>query len=865
MKNKVVDVIIVLACFAGLIISFCPFEVDKSGLIDTVCYILGSIGLFYCAHYLFLWICNPIKRDWILVRGHFVWKVVCFVLLMPFLITSAVLHKQDRDDGSGFATDVSYRSFKKDLVWGEYLYKDTVAPPNPVDSEQKEPHLFWSVYYHFIDPGNQHMASSQAGRGWTALTAILGLLLLNGLLISTLINYFDRRKERWQNGEVRYGCCSLGKNKFAVVIGMHNIAPTIIRELLEGKGETSKLRYVILLVDENAQEARERVESYLTEKQKRKLIVYSGQLDSMEVIYGLQFKHVAEIYVLGKEKADDVSNSYHDTQNMRIVHNIASYLTDKCVYRKKICRVLFEYQTIYSVFQFSDLNQAIKDHLVFIPFNTYEDWAQRVLVYGKYKEARNNVLCIPQQEALKNTWWNRLMYKTILAMQGRLKKSHTHPFEIIYQPLDGNGITSETEQYVHFVVVGMSKMGVAMALQAVQIAHYPNFEDEKRINKLRTRITFIDENADKEMNFFKGHYQNMFDLARHRYLDATVEENAFILDPDWIDLIKLRDSPYHYLGNNFIDIEWEFVKGTVDMPNVAQYLKHSAEQAKNKKSIFTVAICLPCSNEALASALYMPSMVYDYANDIWVYQREAGDIVYNLMENNDRNENKRYGKLRPFGMEYANFTMASKNIYHRAQLCGYVYDLCFCNKIYNESIPDIIEKIASSANKVEMKPARELWKTTAIFNKWSNMYLANSFETKLRSAGCPTQKYDDNYQCNRSHLEDKMFIYSKCEHDRWNVQQLLMGFRAYTEAENNEYGTLKKNKDNSAEALQAYKDYKNEKKTGFAKAHLNICPFARLDEVDNSVKAYDEAFIRSIPAILKVVEAGKEETDSKQN
>ena len=38
----------------------------------------------------------------------------------------------------------------------------------------------------------------------------------------------------------------------------------------------------------------------------------------------------------------------------------------------------------------------------------------------------------------------------------------------------------ESEKYVHLVIVGMSRMGVALAVEAAHIAHYPNFIRDKR-------------------------------------------------------------------------------------------------------------------------------------------------------------------------------------------------------------------------------------------------------------------------------------------------------------------------------------------------------------------------------------------------
>ena len=84
---------------------------------------------------------------------------------------------------------------------------------------------------------------------------------MNGLLVSTIISWIDRRKERWTNGEVRYGFWSLWTKKYAVVIGANESTPTIIRDLIRGKGECSDIDYVLLQTNGDAEEARRKVSS----------------------------------------------------------------------------------------------------------------------------------------------------------------------------------------------------------------------------------------------------------------------------------------------------------------------------------------------------------------------------------------------------------------------------------------------------------------------------------------------------------------------------------------------------------------------------------------------------------------------------
>lgn len=127
--------------------------------VRPVSFAAGGVAAMYCGYYLYVWLFRPIKRDQILVRGKFLRKVICFVLLVPFLL-AAVFYM------SGLQSSV--------------LMSEAPASADAAGFGEGES-LLWCIYCHFVDPGNQHMASA-AGRGWTVLISISGILLLNGLL-----------------------------------------------------------------------------------------------------------------------------------------------------------------------------------------------------------------------------------------------------------------------------------------------------------------------------------------------------------------------------------------------------------------------------------------------------------------------------------------------------------------------------------------------------------------------------------------------------------------------------------------------------------------------------------------------------------
>ena len=333
------------AILTGLTAMTVFFFAGSGGTAETVvCPVLGVAGLAYLGGALMMWLRRRIEFDLLLVKGSFLRRVVCLVVLLPFSMTFAV------------------------MLCG--LGPEQMLPSA---DNAEEFGIFWSVFYHFIDPGNQHMTQNAAARGWTAVLAVFGTILLAGLLVSTLINWFDKRREQSYGGKIRYSAGQTGGD-FAIVIGANEIVASVIRNLLAGESDDIDFR-------------RERAN-----------------------------RHV--------------------------------------------------------LLQTAGNPEEVRDRLVFIPFNRYECWAQRVMVDGSYAD---------------------------LTFPGGA---------VSYTPLDGFvGLSSDSEEFVHFIVIGMSKMGVAMGIEAAFQAHYPNFR------KARTRISFIASDADREMEFLKGRYHFLISVA----------------------------------------------------------------------------------------------------------------------------------------------------------------------------------------------------------------------------------------------------------------------------------------------------------------------------------------------------------------
>ena len=150
-------------------------------------------------------------------------------------------------------------------------------------------------------------------------------------------------------------------------------------------------------------------------------------------------------------------------------------------------------------------------------------------------------------------------------------------------------------------------------------------------------------------------------------------------------------------------------------------------------------------------------------------------------------------------------------LFGRSKYINYIYD--FKNKYGNvpQSCPPDNE-------------LKDSWNKLSVSLQWSNLYSAYSISPKLRSIGI-TDGYVklDN---------DQITLLAEVEHNRWNMEKLLLGFRKPTaEEEELIYG--------SKEMGDIFK------KKRFV--HPDIRPY---DELKESSKAYDRCITAGIPLVV---------------
>lgn len=697
----------------------------------VVIFAIGAFGLFMVAKALLLFLFGRPKFDWHMIYGNFLLNVITIVMLVPFIISAA-------------AQMCNIENIKE-------------------GSAESPASLVWSVFSHFVDPGNIGNAAADH-IGWATLIALLGVFLMNGLLIATLTGWIDSHKEKWLKGEVTYIRPSM--QRYYIIIGGNDMVAGIVEQIFRANKSTWWRRILSLLfkptiliqTSRDVEKFRMELFSNLTEREQRHVIIYYGNRTSDRDIENLKVRSAKEVYIIGEDVRSDDTESYHDTMNMECLELIRKHLGKG--HKKLTCHVMFEYQTTFSVFQYSEISNNIKDCIDFKPFNYYDSWAQQVLI-GRTEE---------------------------------------------YLPLEGaEGIRVDSPKQVHLIIVGMSRMGISMAINAAHVAHYPNYASKG----IRTKITFIDKNADEEKDFFMGRFKELFALSHWRYSEVKGKDIEQVDEGNPLGKHK-------HLGGDFLDIEWEFINGSIEKKAMQTYIKEATD---NENSIVTIAICLPEPNRCLAAALYLDRSVYDKVNQILVYNRYGDSLVTQMTHKDGKQINPYHNKMRAFGMAYD-----------------------FYNLELVRSIEKLAHRIQDEYNKIYPPDPNEKYGKSEMAKWWSNVYSASTAWCKMRCIG---------WDGERDLTEGEVNILAKVEHARWNMEQLLMGYRPVDVTKQKELTDITDKEEK--------KKKKNKLKSQMI--HLNICSFNKLEKIDGGSIQVDKGISSIIAEELKgkIVKKDKEE------
>ena len=235
---------------------------------------------------------------------------------------------------------------------------------------------FWWAFVHTMDPGflgNEAMPNQLALRPLSVFLSLAGFFIFGGLLVSVLVNAYERRMRQARQGLTRYAF----KKDHGIILGWDRMGPATVYHLLaEG------CREVVILSLGNAEEIRSRLKAISASWEKsiricfRHVFVFHGSLDSRDELQNLRPWSAKKVVILGNPEVRG-SNSRNLQTAMRIAEMVRRR-TSGVSENRLDCHVAISHPRTYDFLQEIDLSQEDRQFINFRPFNFYEGWARKV-------------------------------------------------------------------------------------------------------------------------------------------------------------------------------------------------------------------------------------------------------------------------------------------------------------------------------------------------------------------------------------------------------------------------------------------------------------------------------------------------------
>lgn len=413
-----------------------------------------------------------------------------------------------------------------------------------------------------------------------------------------------------------------------------------------------------------------------------------------------------------------------------------------------------------------------------------------------------------------------LNYLESMTQQVLVHNGNENPY---YPRLDRNGIGPDSERTVHLVICGMTSVSYAIAATAAHLCHFPNSVDQNTLEikpSRRTKISIIAPDLKREMGFLTSHLDSLFKMSYYTYVcqeDQKGKEHK-------------PDSKY----GDFLDIEWEFIDGNTTEDWVRERIKGYYNDCVNdKKTYLSIAFCemqKPDCN--IAGAVYLPKEFHQIARSedkkidwektipIFVFQPQNEVLVRNAQR-----EVPLYENVFSFGSIRESYDPSIRQRIREGKSINY---------IYNKGEDYLY--MTSDQEELDRK-----WREQSFLNQVSNIYCANHIGVKLRSMGI-----DEDALNRREKIPEKYEkVMAAVEHNRWNVEKLLLG---YDPVEESRWRQLKEME--SLKESDAFKKEMKELKTLKNDQYIHHC-IAPFDQLLKDYQKYDYLIVRNLTDVLQ--------------
>lgn len=347
------------------------------------------------------------------------------------------------------------------------------------------------------------------------------------------------------------------------------------------------------------------------------------------------------------------------------------------------------------------------------------------------------------------------------------------------KPFEGDGIGFNSEKHVHIVVVGFDPLSLCVARQAALICHYPNFKESE--GEKRTKITIVNykstgrEDVEKLKSDFESTTGNL--ISESIWKCISCEDKRV----EW----------YSANNDSFIDLEFEFIG--LQTNSISTVIKETIDG--NENTIVSVI-----DNSDLESGDDSSFNLYQtYKVDVLKLSEKVPDFKI------DVTKAQKINVIYQCGTGLENITNIDK------------YDA----DAYNSSLKTFCSHLRRK------KYVEEWDKIDDPTIKLSNVFCADCIDVKNRCLETANRR-----RVKASISSDDLRNLAKSEHNRWNVEKLILGYRPLNDAERMEDNRLLKA---DKEQLKAYRKFLKKEKH----AHIDICSCSELKRVDFDNFKYD--------------------------
>lgn len=409
-------------------------------------------------------------------------------------------------------------------------------------------------------------------------------------------------------------------------------------------------------------------------------------------------------------------------------------------------------------------------------------------------------------------------------------------------------LRKSSSSQVHVVIPYINKMALFIVRQIALVAHFPDFkEGDGKVNgpSNHTVITIL-YNRETHPDIIK-------ELRREEYLCNLPDVCKCVFKDDGSKREMKTSNRY-----SFIDIELELV-GFKDDQSIHKRIK---EENNNSKSFVISADKIEEVNKI------------EYENEIDITNASRVNMVYNVgadidnLPPNDTNTVERYGKALQYfcyqqtkedtRKKWRNLTKCDKEsdkirFSHQIQIRNKLSNVfcadCFemrLKSIFNiDDIKRLNKILENNKIKKELREHRYL-SFMAIFCKKAKKALQKLTLECKRSSNSPISRKDlktiitENESVLIDIVGKNLQTMAKCEHARWNVEKLILGFSTLTQEElytdNRHFGSSR----------NSYRKSLKQKAH-----HIDLCSYHDLQRINPADMKYDCFLMLAMVRILK--------------